>query len=196
MTSPQNPSEWSDPTAPSPPVPNPPAYPPPTPPPPPGYAPPDYAANPTVSYPTPPAQYSPTQYPPTDYSPPQYPPTQYAPEYPAQYPAAQYSPAPYSPSGYGQAAYGQVAAAPTNGLAVASLICSLVGLLTIISAPVGAVLGHVARRQIKQTGEQGDGLALAGIIVGWVITGLSVCGCAVYLGLFGLMLGSATVTSP
>jgi hypothetical protein len=54
---------------------------------------------------------------------------------------------------------------PTNGLAIASLVCSVVGI-----GLVGAILGHVARRQIRQTGEQGDGLALAGIIVGWVMT--------------------------
>jgi hypothetical protein len=29
------------------------------------------------------------------------------------------------------------------------------------------VFGHVARRQIKRTGEQGAGLALAGLILGW-----------------------------
>ena len=30
------------------------------------------------------------------------------------------------------------------------------------------VLGHVARHQIKRTGEQGAGLALAGLVLGWV----------------------------
>ena len=36
------------------------------------------------------------------------------------------------------------------------------------------VLGHVARSQIKRTGEQGAGLALAGLILGWaaVILGI------------------------
>jgi hypothetical protein len=29
------------------------------------------------------------------------------------------------------------------------------------------VLGHMARNQIKQTGEQGAGLALAGLVLGW-----------------------------
>jgi hypothetical protein len=63
-------------------------------------------------------------------------------------------------------------APPTNGLAIASLVCSIAGVATCVSAPVGAVLGHVARRQIRERGEAGDGLALAGIIVGWVLTGL------------------------
>jgi hypothetical protein len=70
---------------------------------------------------------------------------------------------------------------PTNGLAIAALVCSLAGLATCISAPVGAILGHVARRQIRERGEGGDGLALAGIIVGWVLTALLVLFIAFYV---------------
>jgi hypothetical protein len=40
--------------------------------------------------------------------------------------------------------------------------------------PAGLVLGIIARKQIRQTGEEGDGLALAGIVVGAVITGIYV----------------------
>jgi hypothetical protein len=65
-------------------------------------------------------------------------------------------------------------AVPTNGLAIASLVCSVAGVATCVTAPVGAVLGHVARKQIRETGGAGDGMALAGIIVGWILTGLFV----------------------
>src|SRR6516165_5293169 len=73
--------------------------------------------------------------------------------------------------------------ATTNGLAVASLGCGLAqfvfGPLTTIPA---IVLGHVARHQIRRTGEQGAGMALAGLLLGWaavvlgiiVIAGLAV----------------------
>ena len=58
--------------------------------------------------------------------------------------------------------------AGTSGLAIASLGCGLVqlvfGPLTAIPA---IVFGHVALHQIKRTGEQGAGLALAGLILGW-----------------------------
>ena len=58
--------------------------------------------------------------------------------------------------------------AKTNGLALASLAC---GLAPFIFGPPAAipaiVFGHVARHQIKRTGEQGAGLALAGLILGW-----------------------------
>jgi hypothetical protein len=59
---------------------------------------------------------------------------------------------------------------PTNGLAVASLVVSIVSITGCLglASPVGVVLGHRARRQIRDTGEQGDGLARAAIIVGWL----------------------------
>ena len=66
-------------------------------------------------------------------------------------------------------------AAKTNGLALASLAC---GLAPFIFGPPAAipaiVLGHLARRQIKRTGEQGAGLALAGLILGWATVILAI----------------------
>jgi hypothetical protein len=58
-----------------------------------------------------------------------------------------------------------------------------------VFAPVGIVLGHMARRQIAQTGEEGQGLATAGLIIGYILTGLTVLGCCAALG-FGF-LGAA-----
>jgi hypothetical protein len=56
----------------------------------------------------------------------------------------------------------------TNGLAIASLCCGLGQLVAGPLATVPAiVLGHVARNQIRRTGEQGSGLALAGLLLGW-----------------------------
>jgi hypothetical protein len=52
--------------------------------------------------------------------------------------------------------------APTNGTAIAALI------FAILFAPVGIVLGHVARSQIKRTGEAGRGLATAALIIGYI----------------------------
>jgi Domain of unknown function (DUF1707)/Domain of unknown function (DUF4190) len=78
----------------------------------------------------------------------------------------------------------------TNGLAMASLAC---GLAQFAFGPVAAipaiVFGHVARQQIKRSGEQGAGLALAGLILGWaVILGvLLVVGIAMSAGMHGTM---------
>jgi hypothetical protein len=106
------------------------------------------------------------------------------------------SPPMYGQPAYGQPAYGQPGYGqpifvnrPTNGMAIAALVCSLAGLAVFISAPVGAILGHVARKQIRESGEQGDGMALAGIIVGWILTGFMLCACAVYAGLLATLFG-------
>lgn len=78
------------------------------------------------------------------------------------------------PSGYGQyAPYGGPPVRQNNGLAIASLVCSCAGFLFLIPAVLGVILGFVARSQIRQSRgmQAGDGLAVAGIIVGfaWIL---------------------------
>ncbi|WP_377270826.1 DUF1707 and DUF4190 domain-containing protein [Peterkaempfera sp. SMS 1(5)a] len=59
--------------------------------------------------------------------------------------------------------------APTNHLAVASLVLGLFGFLPFGIASVPAVVfGHVAKSQIRGSGEQGDGMATAGAVLGWL----------------------------
>lgn len=99
--------------------------------------------------------------------------------YPGQVPPYQAGGQPPAPPGYGPSPTGQPA---TNTLAIVSLICSLAGLFVWVSAPVGAILGHIARKQIRERGEQGEGMAMAGIIVGWVLTGIFVLCCIGYIG--------------
>lgn len=41
-------------------------------------------------------------------------------------------------------------------------------------APVGIVLGHISLAQIKRTGEKGRGLAIAGLVIGYIFTALLV----------------------
>ena len=57
----------------------------------------------------------------------------------------------------------------TNGSAIASLVLSILGLFGIGSL-LGIVFGHRARREIRASGgyEGGEGLATAGIVIGWV----------------------------
>ncbi|MFD6157534.1 DUF4190 domain-containing protein [Nocardia sp. NPDC060256] len=38
-------------------------------------------------------------------------------------------------------------------------------------APLAIPLGHIARSEIRTTGEQGDGLAIAALILGYLWTG-------------------------
>jgi Domain of unknown function (DUF4190) len=111
--------------------------------------------------------------------------------YQAGYPAQAYPAQAYPAYGYGTPAVA-VPAQSTNGLAIASLVCSLAGLFTCgVTSLVGAILGHVARRQIRERGEGGDGLALAGVITGWIITVLALLGVAAYV-VFVIILVSST----
>ena len=76
---------------------------------------------------------------------------------------------PYHQPGYYQA---MVPVTPTNGLAIGSLVCGILEFFTFGLAAVPAViLGYLARGQIRHTGERGDGMAIAGLILGWLAIG-------------------------
>jgi hypothetical protein len=122
------------------------------------------------AYQQPPANYPDYPYPPQ-------PPFGYPPPPPQAGPYGYGGPPPAYPGPYDR--YQAYGAAPrqTNGLAVASLITSIAGVVLGIPLAIfcyvgwlipvtGAVLGAVALSQIKRTNQPGRGLALAGIIVG------------------------------
>ncbi|MCV7196025.1 DUF4190 domain-containing protein [Mycobacterium angelicum] len=139
------------------------------------------ASSEAVDYPSsanqPPA-YQPPVYPQPGYQPPAYQPPPghqpyppmpppygaapggYGPSYPDPYQYhGGYYPPPEYPGGYG--------ASGTNTLAIASLVTSIAGVLCCgTSSIVGIVLGTIALNQIKQTREEGYGLAVAGIVIG------------------------------
>ena len=80
-------------------------------------------------------------------------------------------------------------AAKTNELAIASLTCGLVQFMfgPVLAIPA-IVFGHVARQQIKRTGEQGADLALAGLILGWaavILTIVLIVGFTMSVGIHG-----------
>ena len=58
----------------------------------------------------------------------------------------------------------------TNGKAVAALVCGVGGLFVGLTAIPAVVLGHMARREIRRTGEQGGAMALTGLVLGYVIS--------------------------
>lgn len=76
----------------------------------------------------------------------------------------------------------------TNTMAVMALVFG------IVFCPLGIVFGHIARKQIRDTGEDGDGLALAGMIIGYIQTGLVVLVCLLEIVAFGIM-GAASSSS-
>jgi Domain of unknown function (DUF4190) len=84
--------------------------------------------------------------------------------------AAPTSTVPVGPPGSVVAASGQ-----TNTLAVVSLVTAIIapfghvtGIGGLTLTIVSIVTGHMARAQIRKTGERGDGFALAGLIISYV----------------------------
>lgn len=77
--------------------------------------------------------------------------------------AADGAPAPAPPWAYPATAPG------TNALAITAMVCGIAqffGFWLLGTIPA-IVCGHIARSQIRRTGEQGAGMALAGVILGW-----------------------------
>ena|SRR5947209_2811977 len=67
------------------------------------------------------------------------------------------------------------ASGQTNVMAILSLVFAFV------FAPAAIVLGHIAKKQINERNEQGGGLATAGLILGYVFTGIWVVLCGLWV---------------
>jgi hypothetical protein len=108
-------------------------------------------------------------------------------------PAPGYGPAPAG--GYGQpyggpASYGYLPLPPApahDGKAIGSLVASLLGLFCGIGSVVGVILGHLSRSEAKRQGREPSGLALAGLIIGYV-------GIALLLAILSVFLVGGVVT--
>lgn len=57
----------------------------------------------------------------------------------------------------------------TNPLAIASMVCGMVALVLGPLAILAIVFGHIARGQVRRTGEGGRGMATAAMILGYVV---------------------------
>jgi hypothetical protein len=83
---------------------------------------------------------------------------------------------------------------PSSTLAMVSLVAALLGftLVPVIGGIVAIITGYMARGETGSVPPRasGDGLATAGIIMGWIQVGLLVVGicCALIFFLFGLGL--------
>lgn len=120
------------------------------------------------------------------------------PEYPLppEYPAALY-PAPPAfayPYGAPYAAPMPMPSRETNGFAIASLVCAILGLCAgFLAALPAIVFGHVALAQINRSGgmQQGRGMAIAGLAIGYVFLALPV----LYI-VFLIAVAASTSTQP
>ncbi len=100
-------------------------------------------------------------------------------------------PTAYGTAAAGFAGYGSAPppTARTNTSAIVSLVCGLVSVLSgcLPTGPVGIYFGIRARKEIRETGEQGDGMAIAGLIVSAIGTLFLVV--ALFFVVFVVLLG-------
>jgi hypothetical protein len=115
-----------------------------------------------------------------------YPQDPYGQQQPYGQPQQQPYGAPYQQPGYG---YGPPMPPQEQGMAIASLIVSIAGLVICsgLLSPVGVILGHIAHSKAKRGEAGGQGLALAGIIIGYI-------GVAILVGLLALLIIAGIVT--
>lgn len=106
-------------------------------------------------------------------------------------------PAPPAPA-YGSApAYD--AGTPSYAAAPASQKTNVLAIVSLVSAffisIVGIITGHIALSQIKKTGEQGRGLAIAGLIIGYVGLVIGIIVAIVWFVIIGAAISSGDITS-
>lgn len=82
----------------------------------------------------------------------------------------------------------------TNSLALVSLISGILGwvALPVVASLIAIITGHLARAELRRTGEDGDGLALAGLVLGYsnFLIGCIAIGFVIllYVGLLGAVM--------
>lgn len=98
------------------------------------------------------------------------------------------------PASYPPAVY--VRTAPTNSLAVVSLVSGILSwvLCPFVGAVVAVITGHVARSQIRTSGEAGGGMAVAGLVLGYVHLVAWVVGFFFWLAVLGGFAVLATMS--
>ena len=87
---------------------------------------------------------------------------------------------------------------PNSTMAMVSLVAAILGftILPVIGTIVALVTGYAARKETRAIPPQasGDGLATAGIVMGWIQVGLAVIGvcCAIaYFGFFATLIATS-----
>ena len=87
-----------------------------------------------------------------------------------------------------------VAAPPTNGLAIAALVLGILWLWWVGSI-LAVVFGHIALAQIRQRGQGGHGMAVAGLVLGYI--GLGILALVIVLTVVvGTTVHSSTIVLP
>ncbi|MDN4475857.1 DUF4190 domain-containing protein [Demequina sp. SYSU T00192] len=99
----------------------------------------------------------------------------------------------------GQPPYGGQAPASStekNWMGITSLILSLVGLFTWVTAIAGIVLGHLSLSAARRGEADNRGTGLAGLIIGYVVTVLGVIAMIVFFVLIGWVVSECGGSNP
>ena len=103
--------------------------------------------------------------------PPPPPPSGYAASYPAPPPPVpQIETAPGSPQLYPASPYLARPSRGTNGMAIASMVLGIVWVWWVGSI-LALIFGYIGLRQIRDRNESGRGMAIAGVVLGWIGVG-------------------------
>jgi len=78
-------------------------------------------------------------------------------------------------------------AAKWNVLSIVSLVTSIIGL-----SLVGIITGHIGLSQIKKTGEQGNVLAIIGLVLGYLGLVAGIIIAIVYISIFAAAAGAGS----
>jgi hypothetical protein len=85
--------------------------------------------------------------------------------------------------------------APTSSLSLTSVIMGVVGwtIVPIVGAIIAVITGHLAKKEIRESDGLlgGDGLATAGLVLGYSNLGLGLCVCLVLVLFPALLVGLA-----
>ena len=85
------------------------------------------------------------------------------------------------------------APAPTRTLSLTSLMMGILGwiFLPVVGGIIAVITGHLAKKEIRQSDGLlgGDGLATAGLVLGYANLVLGLCGCLVLLLVPALFAG-------
>lgn len=92
------------------------------------------------------------------------------------------------------------AGVPNSGLAIASLVLGIASFLCCMGALTaipGLITGHMARSEIQKSGGRigGDGMALTGLILGYLTLALTIIGTILFFA-FGLLAAATGAQVP
>jgi phosphate/sulfate permease len=86
----------------------------------------------------------------------------------------------------------------TNVLAVGALVSGIVAWIAVPFAAglVAVVLGHLARGQIRRSGEDGDAMAIGGLVLGYANIVMSIVSVIVFILVFAGMIWFTNAVTP